>query len=1017
MSERLYGRDHALAALDEALTAALDGRGGLLLVTGDAGIGKTALAGRLLNSAPASRALVAWAAGAAEGGDLPYWPWVQVLRAITGGQAGEAPPAAASGGLPALPGPLGALLARDGDPLSHEDDRGDRPYERNPDGARFALFDALAEYLAEVGRTVPLVAVLDDLQWCDEPSLRALRFVAGRVRTARILLVGLFRDAEAGPALRELARGAPLVPLAGVDEPAVAELMTGLIGAAPDQELVREVWLRTGGNPFFVRELTRLLGAADGVPEGVRDILDRRLALLSEPCRHLLGTAAVIGREFPVELLARIAAAPAEDVVDLLEEAVGQRILLRPPAPLGRYRFVHDLFRETVTAGLRAGDLARRHLAVADALAASRETGASVSDAQLAAHFAAAGPAAVPQAIRHAALAAAQAAGRLAYEEACTHLDRALTAADLAPDTPAAQRLALLLDLADARYRAGHGPSARDAYRRAADVARSIGDDAALARAAIGMHHLGVRAGSRNPETSALLEEAAALAGTDRRVHALVLAALARDLHNQQAVDAAAVSAEARTTKLATDAVELARETGAPSVLAACLLALHDATWRPGSAADRLPIAREMADQARRAGDVELHAQARQLHAAALLELGDPAAITELAESCRIADELRHPRARWDALTRRATLATLADRLDEAAELLHTALDLGLQIGEPDALALAGTQSWVLSRLGHAVRVPEMALEVYNRRDEPLIVALAAFGSGDRDRAARLLSGYPIADLPRSHDPEPLIFAAAAFAELGPDAAREHLYDLLLPLAGTGSVVGGAAAFQGPIDHYLALLAIALGRHDSAAEHCAAALDFARRLDAPAWVRLTEQLIGSGNLFRREGQVWRLRYAGREALIPDSKGLSDLAALLAAPGREVPAADLLGLPAPGADPVLDQQAQAAYQARLAELADDIDHAEADHDLARAEQARTERDFLVHELAAATGLHGRARRLGDAGEKARKTITARIRYTINRITRAHPELGRHLAASIHTGTRCGYQPPTPTTWHT
>jgi hypothetical protein len=232
-------------------------------------------------------------------------------------------------------------------------------------------------------------------------------------------------------------------------------------------------------------------------------------------------------------------------------------------------------------------------------------------------------------------------------------------------------------------------------------------------------------------------------------------------------------------------------------------------------------------------------------------------------------------------------------------------------------------------------------------------------------------------------------------------------------------VVGGAAAFQGPVDLYLGRLAASLGRAETAERHYRAALSFARRLGAPAWVRVAERQLGAGNLFRPEGQVWRLRYAGREVAVPDGKGLHDLAALLSAPGREVPVGDLLGLVAPpaGADPVLDGPARAAYKARLAALAAEVDEAEADHDLGRAERARTEREFLIGELAAATGLGGRTRRLGDEAEKARKTVTARIRHTIGRIARVHPELGAHLDASVRTGTRCVYQPLAPTRWRT
>jgi hypothetical protein len=454
-------------------------------------------------------------------------------------------------------------------------------------------------------------------------------------------------------------------------------------------------------------------------------------------------------------------------------------------------------------------------------------------------------------------------------------------------------------------------------------------------------------------------------------------------------------------------------------VLAACLLAAHDAAWRPGSAAVRLPIVTEIAELAERAGDAELYAQARQLRAAVLLELGDPQAVAALAEYCRLAEALGYPRARWNALTRRATLATVTGQVDEAAELIDAAVELGQRIGEPDAFGAAGTQGFVLGALGRPSTPPDPEIDVYGRRVDPLIRGVALLGSGDRAGAARLLAGYPLADLPRTHDPEPLIFAAWVFAELGPDEMRARLYERLAPLSGTGSVVGGAAAFQGPVDLYLGMLAAALDQPGKAAEHLRAAAAFARRLGAPAWARLAERQLGAEHLFRREGELWRLRFAGREVLVGDGKGLHDLAALLAVPGREVHVRDLLGQVgvASGADPVLDATARASYRARLDELAAEVDEAEADHDLARAERAGTERELLLGELAAAAGLGGRARLLGDETEKARKTVTARIRHTIGRIGRVHPQLAEHLHACVQTGTRCRYQPPEPIAWQT
>ncbi|PZG03436.1 ATPase, partial [Nonomuraea aridisoli] len=182
--------------------------------------------------------------------------------------------------------------------------------------------------------------------------------------------------------------------------------------------------------------------------------------------------------------------------------------------------------------------------------------------------------------------------------------------------------------------------------------------------------------------------------------------------------------------------------------------------------------------------------------------------------------------------------------------------------------------------------------------------------------------------------------------------------------------------------------------------------------------------VGSGE-FRRDGAVWALRFAGRVAHVPDAKGLRDLHTLLSRPGDDVPAVVLL---APeggevvvaarrmGGDEVLDDEARSRYRHRLSQLDEEIDRAaELGHDDRVAELDR-ERAALLAELRAAAGLGGRTRRLGDEAERARKTVTARIRDSLRKLDRAHPELAAHLRATISTGSTCRYQPQDHITWH-
>jgi hypothetical protein len=259
------------------------------------------------------------------------------------------------------------------------------------------------------------------------------------------------------------------------------------------------------------------------------------------------------------------------------------------------------------------------------------------------------------------------------------------------------------------------------------------------------------------------------------------------------------------------------------------------------------------------------------------------------------------------------------------------------------------------------------------------------------------------------------------------------LYEQLLPLADQFAVVAAAVFTTGPVALQLGLLADALGRSDEAIDHLQDALARSERIGGALLARRARDELArveaardpapergrTENLFRPDADGWTIAFADRVVHLRDAKGLHDLAVLLAAPGQEVAAAELVsGLASTarlGADPVLDEQARAAYRTRLDALDAELAAADDDQDVARSTQAAAERDALLSELAHATGLGGRRRRLGDEEERARSTVTARIRDSITRIERVHPELGRHLRASVSTGARCVYRPAETVRW--
>ena len=288
-ADRLVGREPVMAAARAVLADAAAGSGQLLVVSGEAGIGKTAVLAALIDEAgPDARVLRGFCV---EGSGVPpYWPWSQVLRAtgVPAAELGEASWLLAAGTSEATT----AAAAAD---------------------AQFRLFDAVARCLATLAADSLVVVALDDLQWADESSVRLLGFLARTLAATKVLLLGAFRDAEAPPELAQLASTAQQLTLVGLGagdvDAMVSSMLASSSGPKPSPAVMRQLWQRSGGNPFFVRELTRLLIAQDAwhertqIPASVTETLRRRLARLSTACVRLLEWAAVAGRDIDPGLL------------------------------------------------------------------------------------------------------------------------------------------------------------------------------------------------------------------------------------------------------------------------------------------------------------------------------------------------------------------------------------------------------------------------------------------------------------------------------------------------------------------------------------------------------------------------------------------------------------------------------------------------------------------------------------------------------------------------------------------
>jgi tetratricopeptide (TPR) repeat protein len=658
-----------------------------------------------------------------------------------------------------------------------------------------------------------------------------------------------------------------------------------------------------------------------------------------------------------------------------------------------------------------------------------------VSAAELANHFAQAALAGESKkAVHYAALAGEDATRALAYGEAVAHYERAIAVLDLVGGSES-ERAELLLDLGAAHTRAGDRNAAHADIMRAVELARRTSRKDVLASAALALRSLGGLSGTADNERVLLLEEARAALGDEQTaLRARVLAGLAQErYHSWLHLDESEHAAE-----LAAEAVELARRLDDPATLAAALLARHDARWLPGHEQERLEIAHELAQVARMAGDRELATESLLLQATAMIELSDARAVSRLEEFVHVAEELHQARFNYLAATRHVTLSLISGDTDAFNSCMETARLLARAQDEPDAFLVESVQIGGHDMLvGQHVESVELARGISRAGvyEELLLIleALAGIEQGDAERAREIVRTIDMEGAaPRYMSNYGWLYLLANLAEL---VARLGDADLvaeterwLAPHAGKCVVIAGGVSFVGSVSHYLGLLYAASGRPAEAKAAFEDALAAYHRLGAEGWAQRTRHAMAGLEVsteddapaqLTREGPFWTLRYGGETCRVKDAKGIRDLALLVTSPNREVAAAELMAhgmaAEAGGADAVLDDRARRQFRERLADLEADRAEAEAANDLGRIGNIKDERDALAHELAAALGLGGRARALGDPAERARKAVSARIRDAVKAIGVCHATLGDHLQASVRTGTFCSYAPASPVQW--
>ncbi len=700
----LVGRERELAELIEGLDDAFTGRGGLFLLAGEPGIGKSRLAEELSAHARArgARVLVGrcWEAGGAPA----YWPWVQSLRPYLRDTDADSLRSRLRDGAADVAHLLPELreLLPDLPPAP--------PLES--EGARFRLFDSMAAFLKSAAAGQPLVLVLDDLHAADEPSLLLLQFVARELAGSRLLIVGAYRDVDPTPAdrlttaLTELAREPVTrqLELAGLGETEVVRFIELAAPTEASGELALAVHVETEGNPLFVGEIVRLLAKENrleiaasaplAIPQSVREVIGRRLRHLSEACNRLLTLASVLGREFDLEALAGVSGLGRGTVLELLDEGIETRVVSEVPGVIGRMRFEHALIRDAAYHGLTRSGWVDLHRQVGEVLEEQYASDLDPHLAELAHHFfeAAAGGNG-QKAVDYARRAGSLAKALLAYEEAVRLYEMALEALELDGAASAQVRCELLLALGDAQSRAGDDPRTKSTLLRAVDLARSAGLPEVLARAAAGY-------GGRFVWQHALMDERlvpvleeglSAVGEADSVLRVQLLSRLATALRHEP-------SREPRE-RIIEEALQIAGRIGDSATLAYAAAAAASALMAPWTADRQLAEGGEIVSLAARTGDRERLFDGHDHSFWAAWELGDPdRRADELYSMTRFAEELRQPAQHWALATAHASLALSQGRFAEAPELIERAAAVGDRVNAWGAVAARKLQLFLRRR-------------------------------------------------------------------------------------------------------------------------------------------------------------------------------------------------------------------------------------------------------------------------------------------------------------------------------
>jgi tetratricopeptide (TPR) repeat protein len=858
-----------MARLSAALRASLAGRGHLAMVSGDAGIGKTRIAEQISEEATRLGFAVLWGRSieAREAPAPPYWPWVQALRGLIRSTDDAALRADMGQGAADIAGVLPEVAERLGVevPKALED----------AEQGRFRLFDSVAVYLQRASARRPLVIVLENLQWAGRPSLLLLEFLAQALADSPVLVIGTYRGAEVSrrhPLFETLGAlnrepGFFRIRLQGLESGTVARFVEAIAGfpagSTMPSGLIDAIRQRTEGNPFFVSEVIRLLVdegilapgqstmmPANGqplvvrIPEGITEVIWKRLNRLSDPCNRVLSHAAVIGREFELDVLRLLLDDMSGDaVLASLAEATAADVVGENVRVAGRYRFNHALIREALYDELSGASRARHHARVGAILEQVHAADLAGHLSELAHHFfEAARGGGGRKAMDYAIEAGRQAESVLAYEEAARFYQIALDALERGNPHDENLKCELLLGMTRSLGNGGRVHEALELIPRVAELARWRMRTDVLLGACRVMDRIVSTLGVAADILPVIERTMSLLDDSDSAPRAWLLGVLARACYNS--------GQPVRAQAAARDSIAMARRLGDASALVSALHARLYPRYPPEDVDERLAAAREMLALAAELDDLGLVRDAHDFCFYDLMEKGDVVAADEhLARSGALGRELRQPFHIHNHLVYRTMRVVLEGDYAEGEQLSRAALAAGQRIRRDAAEGIFGMQMFTMrrdqGRLGELAGV--MRAFVEGRQSAAawrpgLALMYAELGLVDEARAE-------LRDLVRddcikiARDalwPTCLVYLAEVADALRDRQSAGVLRRLLAPYAGQAIVVGAGVAFLGAASHYLGMLARLLDCFDAAAADFEAALSLNTRMGAHPWIARTQ---------------------------------------------------------------------------------------------------------------------------------------------------------------------------------